>query len=489
MTGCTGLVGRFVLRELLLRGKEVCVLARRRGPISAQERIEAIVQFWEQELQTNLVRPKVVEANLLQKGLGITNQVIEELEGRFGNILHCAASVRFELDQHGLEPLRSNIDGTSQLIDFCARVGIEHFHHVSTAYVCGLTDEDVVEAPVASSVNFRNPYEYSKAAAERLVLSSPHFKSKTIYRPSIVVGRTSDGFANAFHTLYSVLRLAREIEFSDVEGLIEHARMEGEEENNVVPVDWVASAIATVIDQPKHWGKIFHLTNPEPTRVSEVIGSVFNAVIRNAPQWSSIPKISDSVSREEAFQQHLGTYTNYFHDDPVFDRTNLESVSDMPAVPKMGIENLTGIFEFAIKNKFCDPTGMATRKPSAIANAFAEYLDHTQECDIDAFADPLKVSVSGVGGGTWFVPGPTSLAATELHFPMWIVEVIRDSQLSIKEAIRLGLVHSDARSDHATESLLSQLLEHWQHADSLLLNNKAWATPQLSKSGGAFDAN
>jgi nucleoside-diphosphate-sugar epimerase len=481
------LLGRFVLRELLAAGKEVCVLARRRGPISAHDRVEAIVQFWEQELQTNLVRPKVVEANLSRKGLDVTDQIIDELAGQFTGVLHCAASVRFELDQQGLEPLRSNIDGTAHLVEFCTRVGVQHFHHVSTAYACGRTKSPAMEVAVPSSARFRNPYEYSKAAAERLVLSSPHFASKTIYRPSIVVGRTSDGFANAFHTLYSVLRLAREIEFSDVDGLVERAGMQGEEENNVVPVDWVATTIATIISQPKHWGQTFHLTNPQPTNVSEIIGSIFNAVMRNLPQWQAIPSIAgQDASRDEAFQMHLGAYTNYFHDDPKFDRTNLERVSDISPVPNMGIENLTNVFEFAIQNKFCDSTGMATRKPTAAAKSFVEYLRKAQDNDV---VERLKVSVSGVGGGTWHVGLDSPMPASELHLPMWIVELIRDSRITAKEAIELGLVHSNARSAHATELLLSHLIENWQCEEGSHEAPRSRRSPQLSKSGGVSDAN
>ncbi|MFN9915714.1 MAG: SDR family oxidoreductase, partial [Pirellulaceae bacterium] len=71
LTGATGLVGRYLLRDLLLRDQKVIVIGRGRGPITGEDRIEALLQDWEQRLGRRLLRPVFIEGHLTEPGLGI----------------------------------------------------------------------------------------------------------------------------------------------------------------------------------------------------------------------------------------------------------------------------------------------------------------------------------------------------------------------------------------------------------------------------------
>jgi nucleoside-diphosphate-sugar epimerase len=77
-----------------------------------------------------------------------------------------------------------------------------HLVHVSTAYAIGLRG-DTGSADLA---DYRNSYEWSKAAAERAVRAG--FGDVTIVRPPLVVGRRDDGAIARFSGLYSVVRAA-----------------------------------------------------------------------------------------------------------------------------------------------------------------------------------------------------------------------------------------------------------------------------------------
>ncbi len=453
LTGATGLVGRFVLRELLLQGRDVCVLVRGRGAFTAQQRVESIVQFWENDTQQHLIRPYVVDANLLKAGLNVDPQVHKKLAKRFRNVLHCAASVRFEMDAAGVEPLATNIDGTKNLIEFAESIGCDHFHHISTAYVCGDVSEVAKEQAANLHAPFRNPYEYSKAAGEKLVQNAECFATKTIYRPSIVIGRHQDGWANAFHTLYAAVRFARELyaagvldfENLTITDVINGLGLDGSELKNVVPVDWVAAAISKITSQPKAWDKIYHLTHPEPSTVNDIANSILNAIRRNIEKWQNIPTvIAPEDVDESAFTVHLEAYAEYFRNDPLFHRAHTIAVDGLDSPPAMNTEALTTAFDFAISEKFRDTTGLAQPQPIASVSQFVERLNHWHAIELDIAAAKsssklFQLTLAGCEGGTWYCEAD-GLPLQRLHMPTWLLGELLDGNVDLHTAVDEQLI-------------------------------------------------
>lgn len=85
---------------------------------------------------------------------------------------------------------------------------LRRFHHVSTAFAAGRTpgpiDADVLPGDDARA--FRNPYEQTKARAERL-LRDQEDVPVTIYRPSIIAGDTRTGATTNWNVLYGPMRM------------------------------------------------------------------------------------------------------------------------------------------------------------------------------------------------------------------------------------------------------------------------------------------
>ena len=73
LTGATGLLGRYLLRDLLLADTPVAVLVRRGRRQSAAERVEAMMLSWEAMLDRELPRPHVLEGDLTKPGLGLSD--------------------------------------------------------------------------------------------------------------------------------------------------------------------------------------------------------------------------------------------------------------------------------------------------------------------------------------------------------------------------------------------------------------------------------
>ena len=137
MTGATGLLGRYLLRDLLEAGVELVVLARSSRGRSAAERVAGIVAHWEQDSGLPLPLPTVIDGDLTAPLLGLNRDSLRLVERECDLLLNNAASLTFHSTSPEGEPFRSNVRGTQHALDLCQETGIRDFHHVSTAYVCG----------------------------------------------------------------------------------------------------------------------------------------------------------------------------------------------------------------------------------------------------------------------------------------------------------------------------------------------------------------
>ena len=71
LTGGTGLLGRYLLRDLTLADVPLAVVVRATRWESATQRIETAMAAWEKELGRPLVRPVVLEGDITQPDLGL----------------------------------------------------------------------------------------------------------------------------------------------------------------------------------------------------------------------------------------------------------------------------------------------------------------------------------------------------------------------------------------------------------------------------------
>lgn len=121
-----------------------------------------------------------------------------ELAGRWDVVVHCAASTRWSMTPE--EAAAANI---APMLALDEVVGPRtHLVHVSTAFAGGLTGSTESE----DLADYRNAYEWSKAAGERIV--HERFLGSTIYRPPLIIGRRRDGHVSRFSGIYMFLRAA-----------------------------------------------------------------------------------------------------------------------------------------------------------------------------------------------------------------------------------------------------------------------------------------
>ena len=336
-TGASGLLGGQLLARLLGQGRQVAVLVRPTATASGRERIETVLAREEQALGRSLPRPVVLEGELTAPQCGLSDADLDWMRRNCSAVLHSAASLEFLGKDRAADPWRTNVDGTRMLLDLTHAAGIDEFHHVSTAYVCGFSPGPIAEAPSTGSHGFRNDYEASKHEAESLVRSASFLRSPTFFRPAVIVGDSRTGATSTYHGLMAMLQLmvvivrnlpADETGFRKVDLRL---AMTGDEKRNMIPVDWVAEAIARLFADPRARGRTIHLAPSQPITMRQIIDYTSSYLNSGGVEFCGPRALDDLNEIESVAYSGKSLYEAYEQTDPVFVMDNLrELLPDLP---------------------------------------------------------------------------------------------------------------------------------------------------------------
>ncbi|MDZ4657543.1 MAG: SDR family oxidoreductase [Bythopirellula sp.] len=404
LTGSTGLVGQYLVRELLELGLDLVVVVRGSKLESAAERFDSVMRRWEAEVGYALPRPVVMEGNLCLPGLGVSPEDRQWISKNCDTVIHVGASMVFREDQHG-EPFRTNVGGVENLLQFCQEARLRRFHHVSTAYICGLREGRVFESEVDLGQELGNVYEQSKLQAEKLVRQADFLEKLTIYRPASVVGDYRTGFVTTTHGFYLPLQLAHivadKIYVGDMnERFMGLLGLRGNEGKNLVPVDWLAKAIATIFTRPDLHGQTYHLASPKPVAVSTIQLVIQKAIEAYHPKPMRSSGGADLSVYESLFQEYMRIYQSHWRDDPKFDLTNTNAALPELPCPEMKEDALMRIARFPIERNF----NLAPFRKVEAAFDVARYLGgrmQTRGKPDGAAPTRCNFQVNGRGGGQW----------------------------------------------------------------------------------------
>ena len=413
LTGATGLLGRYLLRNLLLEYVPVAVLTRGNRMASAQARMDNLVADMERMLGRRLSRPVVLAGDLGQADLGLGSSELEWANAHVGTVLHNAASLSFQTAERHEEPWLTNVSGTRTLLDLCSRIGVRQFHHVSTAYVCGQRKGRVLESERNVGQSFGNDYEKSKIEAEDMV-SAHGFDSLTIYRPAIIVGDSRTGYTSTFHGVYTPLHIVHaminKVSLEDIEltSMTDILGLEGEERKSLVPVDWVAAVITHLALDPQHHGLTYHVTPEEATPISLLSNVFAEAIITLSVDWERAVNESAAKSHQsfetfqETFREQMTTYQAYWRDDPVFDTTNTRTHAPHLPCPRLDRKTLLLLCRYAIEHNFWSAAPpVAAPEFDTFAFLKTRLLRTVGGEGNREPATVLNLCVSGPGGGDW----------------------------------------------------------------------------------------
>ncbi len=419
LTGATGLLGQYLLRDLLRAGVRVAALVRSTRHATARQRVELALRHFEQQAGRLLPRPVVLEGDLTQPGLGLAPAHADWIAEHCTAVLHSAASITFYADSATGEPYRTNVDGTRHLLELCPQTRLESFHHVSTAYVCGRRAGRIGESELDAGQTFGNDYERSKLEAERLVRQAAFPTPATIYRPAILVGDSHSGYTSTFHGFYAPLKILWQLAQHDPSWasptvpFIEQLGLRGDECKNVVPVDWASAVIAHILRRPEHHGRTYHLAPSQPVPVRDIEQAIAQAVSSRAPaQPAASPQLS--VPPRDALHEALDVYRAYFRDDPRFDTSNARDAAPHLPCPDFDATKLTRLAQYAIDTNFGWPRPLPSPMPLDLDQALRPLLDRAGSARTGTRKHVLALELAGPAGGAWGIPFDTgSLAGAE----------------------------------------------------------------------------
>jgi len=361
LTGATGLLGRYLMKDLLTRGVKLAVLVRPSRKFNPHTRVEAAMRVWEEQLGRELPRPVVLAGDINSPDMGLNANEIKWAAENCDSMIHNAASLSFVSTGPESEPWRSNVGGTANVLEFCQQAGIDTFHHVSTAYVAGMREGKVLESELDEGQEYANPYEESKVQAETMVRESGIFKDLTVFRPAIIVGDSESGLTFTYHNFYVMLQLSQTLSMSigevdpitgKINGSDINININGNERKNLVPVDWVSEVMASVVTDKNLHGQTYHLTPRVPitTRlildVLEEVNGFYGIGVTGSHERERTSEI------EEMFYQHMEVYHSYWKDDAEFDSTNTVTALPHLPCPHIDREMLTRLSKVAIDRRF-----------------------------------------------------------------------------------------------------------------------------------------
>jgi NAD(P)-dependent dehydrogenase (short-subunit alcohol dehydrogenase family) len=271
VTGGTGFIGHNLIELLLKRRGKIYVLVRK----GSTGKLEALKSRWGKAAD----RVIPVRGDLTKPRLGIPAAKRRELEGKIDHVFHLAAIYDLKADAASQEI--TNNKGTLNTIRFAEAVQAKRFHHVSSIAAAGLFPGIFREDMFEEAMGLDNPYFRTKHESEGIVRQKCSLPWR-IYRPGIVVGNSETGEIDKIDGPYYFFKLIQKMRKAMPAWMptigLEGGRL------NIVPVDFVVKAMDHIAHKPRLDGKCFHLTDPKPKRIGEVLNLFSEAA--HAPQMS-----------------------------------------------------------------------------------------------------------------------------------------------------------------------------------------------------------
>ncbi len=320
VTGASGFIGKRLVRRILARkGTVVHFLVRERSA----KRCAELLAYW----GVDESRAVAVRGDLALPGLGITAAERRKIDGKVKHFFHLAAVYDLKADEASQRS--ANIEGTRNTVQFANEIGAECFHHVSSIAAAGLYEGVFREDMFEEAEGLDHPYIATKHESEKIVRRECQVPWR-VYRPGIVVGDSRSGEMDKIDGPYYFFKLIQRMRqllppWMPTVGL-EGGRI------NLVPVDFVVDAMDHIAHRKGLDGKCFHLVDPSPRRVGEVLNTFAKAghapamsLYVNAALFGFIPKgvkkglmaltpvrrIQRAVMKDLGLPEDILTFVNY----------------------------------------------------------------------------------------------------------------------------------------------------------------------------------
>lgn len=269
LTGFPGFIAARLVERLAANCQQFYLLVQPSFVEKAKQVIESIA------LRSAIPIEKfaIIPGDITLPDLGIDCEDTAELVETVTEVHHLAAMYDLAVER---EPAFSvNVEGTKNVNGLVRTLKrLAGYYYVSTCYVAGKRVGRILETELAHTAGFRNFYEETKYLAELEVEKLKRDLPVTIFRPSVVVGDSRTGETAKYDGIYYLIRyLAR------APSLLRLVNVGNKQVKlNLVPVDHVVEAIASLAGDPDSIGKTYAIADPSPLTTNALFDVITEAL-------------------------------------------------------------------------------------------------------------------------------------------------------------------------------------------------------------------
>ncbi|WP_345030045.1 amino acid adenylation domain-containing protein [Kutzneria kofuensis] len=254
LTGATGFLGAFLLRDLLTTTNwRVHCLVRADDADHGWRRILDTARGYGIEQALDPTRVVAVPGDLAAEDMGVAD--VDALADTVQVVFHAAAHINFVLPYASVQA--TNVAGTRRIVEFAARGRVKPLHHMSTIAVFSpaepagvLTEESTPCAPEALGIG----YTQTKWVAERIVAAArDRGLPATVYRIGRISGDSVTGACQADDFLWRQVKTFIQLAAAPPGDTMT---------TDLLPVDFVARAVVALSREPAANGRTLHLFHP-----------------------------------------------------------------------------------------------------------------------------------------------------------------------------------------------------------------------------------
>lgn len=320
VTGATGFIGKRLVKKLLERkGSVVHFLIRK----ESEGKVPDLRQYW----GVSAARVVPVFGDLTTKKLGVAADSIKALKGQIDHFYHLAAV--YDLGADEASQIAVNIEGTRNTVELAKAIDAAHFHHVSSIAAAGLYEGVFREDMFEEAENYDHPYFMTKHESEKIVRQECKVPW-SVYRPAAVVGDSTTGEMDKIDGPYYFFKLIQRMR-QLLPPWLPSIGLEGGR-INIVPVDFVVDALATISHQADIAKKCYHLVDPVGYRVGDVLdifskaahapkmnlfvnaallGFIPRSVTKGLMALAPVRRVRNAIMKDLGLPEDMLTFVNY----------------------------------------------------------------------------------------------------------------------------------------------------------------------------------
>jgi thioester reductase-like protein len=339
ITGATGFLGAFLLDELLKASNEstkfYCLTRdKESGEGLPSNRVLDTLRFYGLPGQAMQDRIIPITGDLTKSQFGLSDAEYEHLSQTIDLIFHCAASVNYVYTYSAIKP--HTVGGTREVIKFACHSKTKPIQYISSNGIFpGGDDTPYLENNDIDGFvdRMEGGYNQAKWVAERLMWQAmSRGLPVCMFRPGNIGHHSVTGVVNPndFQTLIIIACLRSGCAPVAPEWLFE-----------MTPVDFLATFVARIADEPANLGNVYNIVQQEPVPADQVFTHMksngFVTELVSIAEWKA--RLEATAERDDdvelkVLSQALDLVEPYLTDTSTYDNTRFrEALSQLALLP------------------------------------------------------------------------------------------------------------------------------------------------------------